>query len=132
MTDDDAQFVVVRGGLNRDAAYMTQTLIDETSGGDQPCLSVFALLPIGAESEDEVVGRVCREAGIPHGKVQRSTGARLRAAGFSLVHEVGVGEADCHYHVYFETPVTEAQMRRFIESFDPPEPNPTGGMRRRS
>lgn len=109
---------------------MVTKVNDAIEDGDGAVLSVFVAAPLPGELWDDVVRRICVEADVPHSKIQVSTVARLREADFVVVHAVGDGEAACHHHVHFAVPMTESQAACFIECFDEPILNPTGGKRR--
>ncbi|MFZ5870592.1 MAG: hypothetical protein ACOYXW_08730 [Actinomycetota bacterium] len=104
--------------------------MDAVIDGDGPVLSVYVQAPEPDEPIDAVVYRLCAEADLPHRKVQVSFVERLTEQGFRITHEVSDGEVWSHHHVHFDEPVTESQVQRFINCFDEPIANPTGGKRR--
>lgn len=116
--------LVARGGANRDASALYEEVLDHLDSSNKPVLSVFSNDQDANETIDEWEYRICRTAGFPHNKVQWATLGSLRAIGLSVVWEVGDGEAPNHHHVYFQLPVTESQLRAFVECFSEPRLNP--------
>jgi hypothetical protein len=75
---------------------------------------------------------LCAASSVIHTKVPVSIVSRLHAHGFELVRDVSNGQPYTHHHVVLKEPVQESVVAEFIECFDEPIPNPTGGMMRRS
>jgi hypothetical protein len=123
--------LVVRGGTTRDPADVLEKVQDAIGDGDGPVLSVYVDVQRPGESVEDCVRRICTEADIPHGKIQVSRMGRLGAK-FKIVRDVDPGQASCHHHVDFESDVNLGAAQEFIDSFDEPIPNPTGGRRRRA
>ena len=121
---------VVRGGTNRNVDELLEDAQANAARGT-PALSVFWSVPQDDESEEAYLLRVCTESTIPHGKIQISTPAQLAAVGLDLVPDESDGQPQNHHHVIFEVPVTRLQIEAFVSAFSEPQPNPTGGNRRR-
>jgi hypothetical protein len=121
---------VVRGGTNRNVDELFEDAQFNSDRG-APALSVFWAVPNDGESEEEYLLRVCREATIPHGKIQLSTPAQLKAANLTLVPDESDGQPMHHHHVIFQVPVSKLQIEAFVSAFSEPRPNPTGGNRRK-
>lgn len=124
-------FLVVRGGIIRDVAVLRSRLEKAMAAGAGPVLSVFGERVRRYESHEQCIERICRSAGIPHPQIQVSSDDRLEHAGLSLVPDSSGGQADNHCHVVFKTPLNDAEVARYVEAFDPPVPNPTGGTKRK-
>lgn len=118
--------VVIRGGSLRDHEALLEQVLDHAEMG-LAALSVFADVPGDDETEDECFQRILRLQRLPHGKVQRSSGSRLEAAGFEIRHDPGQDQGPLHYHVVFAEPVAQSQAQAFVAAFDPPTPNPYKG-----
>lgn len=101
-----------------------EDVLDNLDSSNQPVLSVFSCEQGPDETLSDWEDRICRTAGLRHNKVQWTTMAALRAKGLAIVWEVGDGEPPNHHHVYFQEPVTESQLRAFVECFSEPRPNP--------
>jgi hypothetical protein len=123
--------LVVRGGAQREAAPLFDSLLDTPALDGEHVLSVFASERRDVEDIPDTLRRICQDARIPHTKVQMASAGTLRRAGFGLVHSVAEGEAYCHYHVVFPEPMGLECVERFIRCFDGPIENPTGGRGRR-
>lgn len=116
--------LVARGGVNRDAAEILEAVLDVLYDSNKPVLSVCCSDREPDETYEGWQERICRAGRLKNGKIQWSTLGQLRALGLPVVWEAGDGEAPNHHHVYFQEPVTESQVRAFVECFSEPQPNP--------
>jgi hypothetical protein len=123
---DDA--MLVRGGSIRTVDAVRRKI----KAAPQPVLSVWCADALPGEDRAAQLLRICTEADAVYPKVQVGTIGSVRAAGLRVVHEFGDGEPECHYHVVFEPEPSDEQIQGFIDALSEPEPNPTGGKRRRS
>lgn len=118
---------VVRGGSSRSATALTGAVQRALELGGRPVLSVFII-----DNEDDfesAVLRACVEGPIVHGKVQVSTVGDLIDAGFQIADERDDDESECHFHVYFPTPVTDLASEAWLSCFGEPVPNPAKEVR---
>jgi hypothetical protein len=119
--------IVVRGGVNRDVEQLTELIRDNEFASGQAVLSVFCADAVAGEDSETHLHRVCSESKIRHGQVQLSTPEAIRDAGLLLEPDASGGQELHHHHVIFNSPVTESQVRAFVDAFSEPRPNPTGG-----
>lgn len=118
---------MVRGGTVRDVGKLRDRIQDAIYTDGIAVLSVYVDSVREGESEEETVARICRsvgKVGLPHGQVQVAVLSCLLDAGFKVKHEVGDGESEYHHHVYFEEPVTDLSIARFVNCFAQPVSNP--------
>jgi len=118
--------LVVRGGIQRDPAFLMAKLEKLVAAGKPADVSVFAL-DLVEGTREQTLFAICSEAKVPHPRIQVSSATTLVDAGFELTHDPSSGQAECHYHVSFKIPVEESRVRDFISCFSDDEPNPTGG-----
>lgn len=122
---------VVRGGTIRSAAVLLEKVREAIEDGDGPVVSVFCDVDRSDDSAGLTLTELSTESDIPHSKLQVSTVGRLSAGGFALTLDVSNGQPRTHHHVTIGEPVEESTLVRFIECFDEPILNPTGGKVRR-
>lgn len=119
--------LVVRGGSLRDVEKLVSRIERAIESGSGAVLSVWASDVLPGETREATLRRVSQDAGIPHPKLMVTTCGALLAHGFELVSDTSDGQSQYHFHVHFLEPVGHSQVRDFIEVFDQPESNPTGG-----
>jgi hypothetical protein len=107
-----------------------EAVFDAIEDDEGPVLSVYIGSTNPGESLDELTARLCIDADVPHKKIRRCTVQDLLNAGFKIEHSVTEGEPDCHFHVVFPASPSGVDVEKFIDCFDSPIPNPTGGKRR--
>lgn len=113
-----------------DIDAVLDAVLNAQEDGEGPVLSVYVGTAAQDEDQDSLTHRLCRDADVPHKQVRRTTVQDLLDAGFKLEHSVSEGEPDCHFHVVFPENLSSLEIEKFIECFEPPVPNPTGGNRR--
>jgi hypothetical protein len=123
--------LVVRGGTVRDFETLNRKVDEAIKDGDGPVISVFCDVTHDDNGGMSLL-QLCAVSDVVHSKVQVATVSRLRTQGFEPVLEVSNGEPFTHHHVVLAVPVEESNLRAFIDSFDEPIANPTGGKRGRS
>jgi hypothetical protein len=70
---------------------------------------------------DMTVDEICREAGLPNGKIRVSTVGALRGAGFDPFR---CPPPPLHLCVRFDREPTDTVLERLREAFEDPLPNP--------
>ena len=123
--------IVVRGGTKRDIAMLRDDIKDAMEQGYGPVLSTFADNTRDGESRQETIHRICASSDIPHGKIQVSTVQTLTDAGLPPTPHVEEDWPEMHCHVTFGIPISDRQIQGFVEAFDEPIANPTGGKKTR-
>jgi len=116
--------LVARGGVQRDPAVILEAVEDNLYSRNKAVLSVCCNDRAPGETAADWQARIVRTGRLKNGQIQWTTLGALRECGFSVVWEVDDGEAPNHHHVYFQEPVTESQVRAFVECFSEPQPNP--------
>jgi hypothetical protein len=124
--------LVIRGGTIRDTAGLKRKVDMAIEDGDGPVISVFCDIQRSDDDPGMSLEALCRVSDVVHSKVQVTTTARLSDQGFTLVSDVSDGQPSTHHHVVLHEPVQESTLQAFIECFDEPVANPTGGKKRRS
>lgn len=124
--------LVVRAGTVRDVATLMAKVDDAIEDGDGAVISVFCDVKRTDDCEGMSLYELCAETEVIHGKVQVTTVARLREQGFEPILDISDGQQFTHHHVVVQEPVQESDLQRFIDCFDEPIANPTGGKRKKS
>jgi hypothetical protein len=109
--------VVIRGGENKltDVKLRAE---EEAQTGDEG----YVLSGNGDPSMDfDAITRIARR---PNPMVSRTTVGRLRAAGCEVTPPTGKKR---HVTIVLPQPPTTSDYRRFVDAFDPAEPNPHRG-----
>lgn len=122
-----AEAMVIRGGSQRDPSFLLGRLTKLMEKGKRPAASVFAMNQQKGSNRDALLKQLCEASDLPHPKVQVAVLSALTTKGFTLELDTSDGQAECHYNVYFDEPVTEARVIDFIQCFAESEANPTGG-----
>jgi hypothetical protein len=123
--------LVVRGGKVRDVETLKEKVDEAIEDGDGPVISVSCDVK-RTDTEGMSLHELCAESEVPYTKVQVTTVARLREQGFEPILDISDGQRFTHHHVVLEEPVQESRLQAFINCFDEPVANPTGGKRKRS
>lgn len=123
--------LVVRGGTKRGFKSLVDDIEDAIDQGYGPVLSVYVGEQLESESYLDALHRLCKDADIPHGKVQVARLGQLRESDIQIERYVENGWAETHCHVIFSVPLRESEVDSFSELFSDPEVNPTGGRKRR-
>jgi hypothetical protein len=124
--------LVVRGGTSRDVETLKGKVNETIEDGDGAVISVFCDASRTEDTEGMSLHELCAESEVPHTKVQVTTAARLREHGFEPILDISDGQRFTHHHIELAEPVQESTLRAFIDCFDEPVANPTGGKRKRS
>lgn len=120
--------LVVRGGIKRTTDSLVEVVKDAAAQGYGNVISVFADVIGENESIEDALFRICESVDIPHKQIQVSNVQRLIDEKFSIepytfdMHEM-------HCHVVMGIPFTES-IPKFVDCFDEPQQNPTGGKSR--
>ncbi len=123
--------LVVRAGKVRDVETLKTKVEEAIEDGDGAVISVFCDVK-RTETEGMTLSALCAESEVVHTKVQVTTVARLRAQGFEPILDISNGQRFTHHHVALAEPVQESTLQAFIDCFDEPVANRTGGKRKRS
>lgn len=123
--------LVVRAGKVRDVPTLKEKVEEAIEDGDGPVISIFCDVK-RTDTEGMDLHDLCAESEVVHTKVQVTTVSRLREQGFAPILEISDGEPITHHHVVLTEPVQESRLQAFIDCFDEPVANPTGGKRKRS
>ena len=118
----------MRAGINRDPISLGAAILEEELESGTPCLSIFRSEQRQGETRDATLRRISQEALIPHRKIMVSTVEQLTGEGFLPIPDASNGQGAYHCLIFFELPVQELQLIRFISCFDEPEANPTRGI----
>ena len=123
--------ITVRGGATLTIERVTFLLEEAVADGEGAVLSIFVDEARTGDELMQAVERICRTADVPHRQVFISSVGRLRAVGVDVIASIDAGEPSNHHHVVFDYPIDAAQVAAFVDAWDGPVTNPTGGMRRR-
>lgn len=116
--------IVVRGGVQRDAAVLFEQVLDNQDMLGIPVLSVYALTPGEGESGDETILRICETTPVKHGQIQTTTVGALRELGLEVRRDTSGGQAYTHCHVIFRDSVEQSDVQRFVNSLSGPTLKP--------
>ena len=125
-----ADAIVVRGGTEMTVERVTYLLEEAVADGDGAVISVYAEDAEPGEDLAVTLERISRTADLPHRQIQISALSRLVTNGLDVVPAIDAGEASNHHHVVFDYPIDTVQVAAFVEAWDGPVLNPTGGKRR--
>ena len=118
----------VRAGINRDPISLGTAIREQVLESGDPCLSIFISEQLQGETRHATLLRISQEAFIPHNKIMVSSLNRLANKGFLPIPDSSDGQGSYHCLIFFELPVQELQVIRFIACFDEPEANPAKGI----
>lgn len=116
--------------MSREVDVLKEKVNDAIEDGDGAVISVFCDTKRTDDDEGMSLYELCAESGIPHRKVQVTTVSRLQEEGFELILDTSGEQQITHHHVGVPEPVQESRLQAFIDCFDEPVANPTGGKRR--
>lgn len=123
--------LVIRGGNVRDVEALKGKVEDAIEDGDGAVISVFCDVT-RTDNEAMNLYELCAASEVAHTKVQVTTVSRLRKQGFEPILDISNGQRSTHHHVELSEPVQESELQAFIDCFDEPVDNPTGGKRKSS
>lgn len=123
--------LVIRAGKVRDVETLKPKVEDAIEDGYGAVISVFCDVN-RTDTEAMTLAELCVQSDVAHTKVQVTTVARLREAGFEPILDTSEGQRLTHHHVALAEPLQESALQAFIDCFDEPVANPTGGKRKRS
>lgn len=124
--------LVVRGGTSRDVGVLRTKVDEAIEDGDGAVISVFCDSKRNDAEPGMSLHELCAESEVVHTKVQVTTVSKLREQGFEPILDVSGGQRFTHHHVVLAEPMQESELQAFIDCFDEPVANPTGGKRKRS
>lgn len=117
--------------MTRDVEALKSKVEQAIEDGDGAVISIFCDTT-RTDTEAMSLHELCAVSEVVHSKVQVTTVSRLRKQGFEPILDISDGQRFTHHHVELTEPVQESTLQAFIDCFDEPEANPTGGKRKRS